>query len=94
MDPQFAIDIARQSVHTVLLLSAPVLGVALLVGLIVGLLQAMTQIHDQTVLFVARLVAAVIVISICLPWFMEHYTGFSRELIQQIPETVFKSTPH
>ncbi|MGI9517753.1 MAG: flagellar biosynthetic protein FliQ [Pirellulaceae bacterium] len=93
MDPQIAIDIARQSVHAVLWLSAPVLAVALLVGLIVGIMQAMTQVHDQTVLFVAKLVATVIVISICLPWFIEHYTGFSRDLIEQIPETVFDQTP-
>ena len=94
MDPQIAIDVARQSVHMVLLLAAPVLIVGVAVGLVVGVLQAMTQIHDQTVMFVAKLVAAVVVISICMPWFVEHYTGFSRDLIQQIPETVFESSTY
>jgi flagellar biosynthetic protein FliQ len=89
MDPQVAIEVARQSVHLVLLLAAPVLIVGVVVGIVVGVLQAMTQIHDQTVLFVAKLVAAVVVISICMPWFAEHYTGFSRDLIQQIPNTIF-----
>lgn len=91
MDPQIAIEVARQSVHLVMLLAAPILLVGLAVGIVVGVLQAMTQIHDQTVMFVTKLVAAVVVISICMPWFVEHYTGFSRDLIQQIPNTVFDS---
>lgn len=91
MDPQIAIDVARQSVHLVLLLAAPVLLVGVAVGIVVGVLQAMTQIQDQTVMFVTKLVAAVVVISICMPWFLEHYTGFSRDLIQQIPNTIFES---
>ncbi len=91
MDPQIAIEVARQSVHLMMLLAAPILLVGLAVGIVVGVLQAMTQIHDQTVMFVTKLVAAVVVISICMPWFVEHYTGFSRDLIQQIPNTVFDS---
>lgn len=93
MDPQVAIDVARQSVHLILLLGAPVLIVAAAVGVVVGVMQAMTQIHDQTVMFVAKLVAAAVVIGICMPWFVEHYVGFSRDLIQQIPNTVFESGP-
>lgn len=92
MDPQIAIEIARQSVYLVLLLAAPVLIVGVVVGIVVGVLQAMTQIHDQTVMFVTKLVAAVIVIGICMPWFVEHYSGFSRDLIQQIPETIFEGS--
>ena len=93
MDPQVAIEIARQSVFLVLLLAAPILIVGVVVGIVIGALQAMTQIHDQTVMFVTKLVAAVIVIGVCMPWFVEHYTGFSRDLIQQIPETIFESPP-
>ena len=93
MDPQVVIDLSRQALATVLMLAAPVLVVGIVVGIVIGILQAMTQIHDQTVMFVTRLVAAVIVIGICLPWFVEHYSGFSRDLIQQIPETIFEGTP-
>ena len=85
MDPQIAIDIGRQSLFTALVLVAPVLVVAALVGVLVGFVQAITQINDQTILFVARIVAVVIVLGVCLPWLVEHYTGFSRELFQQIP---------
>ncbi len=93
MDPQTVIDIGRHAVQTVLVLGAPVLVVAALVGVLVGLLQAVTQINDQTVLFVARMIAVVIVLSICLPWLVEHYTGYSRELFQQIPQNVRGQPP-
>jgi len=94
MDPQIAIEIARQSVYLVLLLAAPVLIVGVAVGIVVGVLQAVTQIHDQTLMFVTKLVAAVVVIGICAPWFVEHYSSFSRDLIQQIPETLFDKSNH
>lgn len=92
MDPQIAIDVARQAMSTVLMLSAPILIVGIVVGIFIGILQAMTQIHDQTVMFVVRLVTAVVVISICLPWMIEHYSSFSREMIQGVPSTVFAGT--
>jgi flagellar biosynthetic protein FliQ len=93
MDPQLAIDIARQSSHIILLLAAPVLVATFAVGVAVGVLQAMTQIHDPTVMFVVKLAVAVAVISVSLPWMMEHYASFSRELIEQIPQTMFPGTP-
>lgn len=94
MDPQIAIDTGRQAVHTVLLLGAPVLIVAAAVGIVIGILQAVTQIHDPAILFVSRLVAVVVVLSICLPWLVEQYTGYSREVIRQIPENVVAGPAH
>ena len=91
MDPQVVIDVSRQTMNTVLMLSAPVLVVGIVVGIFIGILQAMTQIQDQTVMFVVRLVTAVVVISICLPWMIEHYTTYCREMIQGVPYTVFNS---
>ena len=88
MDPQVVIDLSRQALATVLMLAAPVLVVGIVIGIVIGILQAMTQIHDQTVMFVIRLVAAVVVISICLPWMIEHYSSFSRELIQSVPQNI------
>lgn len=88
MDPQIAVDIGRHAVHTVLVLAAPVLVVAALVGVLTGLLQAVTQINDQTILFVARMIAVVVVLSVCMPWLVEHYTSYSREIFQQIPHII------
>ncbi len=93
MEPQIAIDIGRDAVHMALTLSAPVLIVVAVVGVLVGFLQAVTQIQDQSILFAVRLAAAVVVISMCLPWLVEHYTGYSRELIEHIPTTITVQGP-
>lgn len=89
MDPQSVVDISREGLQAVLVLSAPVMIVAAVIGIVVGLMQAVTQIHDPTVLFVARLVAVMVVLGLCTPWLVEHYTQYSRETWQQIPQTVF-----
>ena len=85
MDPQSTIDISRDALHIVLLISAPVLCVGLVVGMVVGVIQAMTQVQDQTVMFVIKLVATVLVVSLTLPWMMEQMSDYSRQAIQEIP---------
>lgn len=93
MDPQIAVDVGRQAVQAALLMAAPVLAVAVLTGIVVGMLQAVTRIHDPSILFAARIVAALVVIGICLPWLAEYYTGYSREVIDQIPRTISARGP-
>ena len=68
-----------------LLTSAPILLVAFGVGLLVGLLQAMTQIQEATIALVPKIVAVVLVVSLMLPWFVNQMVQFSRELIMEIP---------
>ena len=94
MDPQTVIDIGRQGVFTILLLGAPVLVVAAVVGIVVGLFQAVTQIHDQTILFVARIIAVGVVLAFSLPWLVEHYTQYSRETWEQIPRSITARSPY
>ena len=60
----------------------------MLVGLIVGLLQALTQIQEQTVAFVPKLIAMAVALGISLPWVMTRLIEYSRELIQNIPGTL------
>ena len=88
MDPQSLVEISREAAQAVLVLSAPVLIVALVVGLVIGALQAMTQIQDQTTLFVAKLLATVVVISLCMPWLLQQITEYSRNVIEEIPQTI------
>jgi len=82
MDSQHVIDLSRQALQTVLILSLPILGVALLTGLIVSTLQAMTQIHDQTIGTVAKLFAVVIVLLLCMPWLVEMMTDYSQAVVK------------
>jgi flagellar biosynthetic protein FliQ len=69
-----------------LMLAAPVLIAATAVGLAIGLLQALTQVQDQTVSFVPKLVAMLIVISLTLPWLLTRMTEYSHNLIVNIPQ--------
>ncbi len=85
MTPQNAIDLGREALMMMLLTSAPVLVTGLVVGFVVGLFQAMTQIQEQTISFVPKLVAVVLVLSIMLPWLINQLVDYSHELISGIP---------
>lgn len=85
MDPQDAIDLGRQAVWTALMIGAPVLLAGMVVGLLVGLFQALTQIQEQTVAFVPKIVAMVLALSITLPWLITRMVQYSTDLIEGIP---------
>jgi flagellar biosynthetic protein FliQ len=57
----------------------------MLVGLVIGLIQALTQIQEQTVAFVPKLVAMAIALGLSLPWLLTRLVEYSRELILNIP---------
>ena len=61
MDPQDAVELARDAIRTSLLIISPVLVAGLVVGLVIGLLQAVTQIQEQTVAFVPKIVVMIVV---------------------------------
>ena len=85
MDAQIAIDLGRQAVWTALLVAAPVLLAGMAVGLMVGLFQALTQIQEQTVAFVPKIVAMVLTLTFALPWLISRMLQYSTDLIQGIP---------
>jgi flagellar biosynthetic protein FliQ len=85
MDPQDAVDLGREAVWTILLVGSPVLLAGLAIGLIVGLLQAMTQVQEATVAFVPKLVVMVLVLSLALPWLISQMVQYSSDLLTSIP---------
>ena len=85
MDSQAALTMAQNALYTVLMLSAPVLGSVLAVGLLVSLFQAITQIHEATLSFVPKLIAAIAVFAIAGPWMMTTLVDFIRSTIMAIP---------
>jgi len=85
MDSQTVIDIGREAIWNMLLIGAPVLLAGMAVGLLIGLLQALTQIQEQTVAFVPKLIAMVLVLSLALPWLIARMVQYSSELIAGIP---------
>lgn len=73
---------------TALLIGSPILLAGVLIGLLIGLAQALTQIQDQTVAFVPKIVAMVAVLILCLPWLIQKMVEYSESLIVNIPKTI------
>ena len=71
-----------------LMVASPVLGIVLVVGLLVSLFQAITQIHEATLAFVPKLVAAIAVFAIAGPWMLNMLVEYIRRTIEAIPASV------
>jgi flagellar biosynthetic protein FliQ len=80
MTPEMVVDIGRQAVYTMLIVSAPMLGFALLVGLGVSILQAVTQINEMTLTFVPKIIAVTVALVVFLPWIIKMLVGFTRHM--------------
>ena len=88
MDSNTAIDLTRDAILTALLLCAPVLIVGLVTGLLIGLAQALTQVQDQTVAFVPKLVAMVAALTLTMPWLLQRMLEYAEALFKNIPQTI------
>ena len=86
MDPQAALTMGQNALFLILMVAAPVLATVLGVGLLVSLFQAITQIHEATLSFVPKLIAAIAVFAIAGPWMMTTLVEFIRNTILSIPD--------
>jgi flagellar biosynthesis protein FliQ len=86
MDASHLIDWSREALRLALLLGGPLLGAALLAGLVVNVLQTLTQLHEPVVSLVPRLVIVLLVLLAILPWLLGRWVGFTVDLIQSIPD--------
>lgn len=78
------LDIARDCLQTLVIVSAPSMAIALIVGLAVGLLQALTQIQEQTLSFVPKTLAIFLTLLLTLPFMSSAMDGFMNRLAQKI----------
>ena len=85
MDPQAALTLGQNALYTMLMVAAPVLVAVLVVGLLVSLFQAVTQIHEATLSFVPKLIAAIAVFAIAGPWMMTTLVDLIRNTLLAIP---------
>jgi len=85
MSDTLIVDLARNAMLMALALAAPMLLVALGVGLLVSLVQAVTQIQEQTLAFVPKLVAVALVFLIGLPWMTQMALRYTTELLRRLP---------
>ncbi len=88
MDPQQVLTVGRDGLLTLLMVCTPILGVVLVVGLIVSILQAATQIHEQTLSFVPKLLAAFATLGLAGPWMLSVLVDYIRNVLQSIPSMV------
>ena len=84
MTPETVIHIGRTAVETVLLTSAPMLLAALVVGLVISIFQAATQINEQTMTFIPKIVAVFLSLLIFGPWIIEILVTFTTGILSQI----------
>lgn len=82
------LGVANEAMLTILLVSAPILGAALLTGLLISILQATTQLQEMTLVFVPKIVVVLLVVVIFGPWMLNVVTGFAYNLYASIPQFV------
>jgi len=85
MNADTVINLSQQALYVVVMLAAPMLISALLIGLIVGMFQAATQINEQTLSFIPKLFILVVALMVAGPWMLELLVNYTRELYLSIP---------
>lgn len=88
MTPQTVMEIARQAIITALMVAGPLLAVALVIGLVVSIFQAATQINEATLSFIPRLVAMFTALIVAGPWMLQVLIDFIRRTIESIPALI------
>ncbi|WP_394791787.1 flagellar biosynthesis protein FliQ [Rhodoferax sp.] len=88
MNSQMVLTVGQEAMWLLLLVSAPILIVVLVVGLLVSIFQAITQIHEATLSFVPKLIAAMLVFAIAGPWMLSTLVDYIRRTIESIPTLV------
>ena len=88
MTPTTVIALGRQALELTLLVSAPLFIAALVTGLVISIFQAATQINEQTLSFVPKLIATFITLVLAGPWMITMLTEFIRRLFESIPSMI------
>jgi flagellar biosynthetic protein FliQ len=88
MTPETVMTIGQHALEMTMLLAAPLLLVALAVGLLVGIFQAATQINEMTLSFIPKLVGMAAALLIAGPWMLKQLVAYTIALIQSIPQLV------
>lgn len=88
MTPGTVIEIGRQALEVTILTAAPLLITALLVGLVISIFQAATQINEATLQFVPKLVAMFLVMLFAGPWMLQYLVDYIQRLFSAIPSLI------
>ena len=88
MSEGIIIDIAREVVWTIVKTSAPLLIISLIIGLIISIFQTVTSIQEQTLTFVPKFLAIMLVLVLCGSWILKNMTGLFESLVRSIPDYI------
>ncbi|MEI6761463.1 MAG: flagellar biosynthesis protein FliQ [Betaproteobacteria bacterium] len=88
MNAQMVLTMGQEALLMLLMVSAPVLGTVLVVGLVISLFQAVTQINEATLAFVPKLLAAIAVFALAGPWMLTMLVEYIRRVIEAMPAAV------
>ena len=85
MTPEFVVTFAQEAIKTTILVSMPMLGLGLAVGLIVSIFQAVTQINEITLTFVPKILVVLLALLFFAHWMLQHLMNFASTTFEQIP---------
>ena len=88
MTPETVTTIGQQALWVTMLIAAPMLISALAVGLLIGMIQAATQINEMTLSFIPKLLVLVMSLVVAGPWMLSVIINYTRQLIEQIPSLI------
>lgn len=88
MNEDIVLQVGREALYLIVALAGPLLLSALAVGLLVGVLQAATQIQEQTLSFIPKLLALVVALVLMGPWLLSSWVGYTEQLFLRIPDLI------
>jgi flagellar biosynthetic protein FliQ len=88
MNPEFAVELLKTVILQAVVLAAPFLGVAMIVGLVISLFQAVTSINEQTLSFVPKALCVLGLLLLLAPWMIRQLIEFTTAIIEKIPQMV------
>ena len=88
MDQALFLTIFEKAILLIMLISAPILISAIVVGLAISIIQSVTQIQEQTLTFVPKIFAALLVLIVCAPWMSDIFVETTREMFEYIKEFI------
>lgn len=88
MTPELVMNIGRQAIEMTLMLSGPLLLAGLVIGLVVSIFQAATQINEATLSFIPKLIGTFLVLIVAGPWMLQMMVDYIRRLFESIPQLI------
>lgn len=88
MNEEVVLNLGKDAIVITVMLAAPLLLSALVVGLIVSIIQAVTQINESTLTFIPKMITIVVVLIVLAPWMTQVMTSYTTELLSTLPELV------